>query len=136
MRRASPVIDLLYNVFGASDRPFRKNDYPQLIEHYYSVLQQQIRKLGSDPDVLFPHTVFQDHLKRFAKIAFLMAPLMVEVFLANSKDIPNLDEMAEKMKNGGDVRLVQHQDEHTRQKYKNRLSELLTDLIDLGYCWK
>lgn len=138
MRFSSPVIDLVYNLCGSSDKKFRKTHYPKLLDHYYDTLQWQIRKLGSDPDVLFPYNVFQEHLKRFGRMAFVMAPMFCEVVLANSADVPDLDELSKKMDSGDgeSVSLVHNQDEQTKQLYKERLSELLADLIELGYYWK
>lgn len=132
-RFGSPVLDLHYNLFGCTDRAFRQAEYQKLMQHYYESLSAQIRRLGSDPDALFTFDDFQCHLKKFGKFAFVMGPAMVPMMLADAKDIPNLDEMSEKMSDEENVDLVKGFDNKTQIEYNKRINDLLEDLVDLGY---
>lgn len=71
IRFVSPVTDLLYAIFIGSDKDFRRKEHQRLIKFYYDTLSTQIRRLGSDPNNVYPYSVFQEHLKRFAVIIFI-----------------------------------------------------------------
>lgn len=98
------------------------------------------RRLGSDPDSLFPYAAFEEHLKRFALYIFIMGPMMSEVMVAGAADIPDLDEMSTKLKSADDssagASIIGEFCEATQREYVARLEELFNDLIDMGFYWK
>lgn len=105
------------------------------MKHYHNSLSDIVRKLGSDPDKLFPFTEFQKSLKKFGKFAFLMGPVLTQIMLADPKDVPDLDEMSVAMSKS-DVEFVQGFDEETQLQYDERINDMMTDLIEYGYYWK
>lgn len=136
-RFGSPVLDLHYNLFCVSDKKLRDKEYQNLMKHYHQSLSDIVRKLGSDPDKLFPFGEFQESLKKFGKFAFVMAPILTQIMLADPKDVPDLDEMSVAMSNEGeDVEFVRGFDEATQLHYNERISDLMSDLIEYGYYWK
>lgn len=137
IRFVSPVTDLLYAIFIGSDKDFRQKEHQRLIKFYYDTLSTQIRRLGSDPNNVYPYSVFQEHLKRFAVIIFMLGPLMAEVMVADSATTSDLDEVSTRMTNGDkDVSLVGVFNEETQQRFKTRVDDLLNDLIEFGYYWE
>lgn len=94
-----------------------------------------IRKLGSDPEQLFPFHNFEEHLKKFAKLAFLMGPLMVMMMLADPKDIPDLDELSNDMGTKAEFDFIKSYNEEVQKEYVSRINDLLTDLVELDYYW-
>jgi len=59
-RRARPVIDLAY-FFNTSTTPeFRRLYRAERLNFYYSSLSESLRKLGYDPDKVYPRQKFED----------------------------------------------------------------------------
>lgn len=135
IRYASPVLDLHYNIFNSTDQAFRQKEYHNLIAHYHRTLSAQIRRLGSDPDKLYPWSVLQDHLKKFGKYAFLMCPILVPMLVADAQDIPDLDEIVSKMNtNDSDIGFaLSYTNNRSEQIYEQRITDVFTDLVNLGY---
>lgn len=132
-RYASPVLDLLYNIFTSTDKDFRQKEYHILIAHYHRTLSVQIRRLGSDPDTLYPWTVLQQHLEKFGKYAFFLSPLVVSMLVADAKDIPDRKNEAEQNEYEDRVFEIKYSDEASEQKYTRRITDVYTDLVELGY---
>lgn len=134
VRYCSPVIDLHYNIFATTDGELRRKEYKNLMKHYYRSLSTNIRRLGSDPDKLFPASAFEEHLKRFGKFAFMMSPMVVSVMLADPNDVPDLDELSSDVASGKDgVDLISGLNDENRPIYRKRMNDVFTDLVDLGY---
>lgn len=114
----------------ATDKEFRKNHYQSLMQHYHQALSDAIRRLGSDPDQLFPFDSFQSQLKKFGKYAFVQGLQMMQVVLTDPKDIPKMDDLEE-----GSAELKGFIDS-SNVEYRQRINDLVEDLMDYGYYWK
>lgn len=107
------------------------------MKHYHTTLSNSIRRLGSDPEQLFPFADFECHLKKFAKFAFLMGPVMVQMMLTDPKNIPDLDTLSENVANGEEpTDFFKDLDTETQKIFNQRVNDLFTDLVELGYYWK
>lgn len=125
--------DLHYILSTSTDKEFRRCHYKNLIVHYHQALSNSIRRLGSNPDVLIPFEQFQSHLKKFGKYALLQGLQIIQMVVADSKDIADMDNLSE-----GSVEnksFIQGYDDVTQQKYTTRLRDFLTDFIEMGY-WR
>lgn len=135
IRFGSPIVDLVYNIFNSTDKEFRQREYHNLLIHYHKQLAAMIRRLGSDPDILYPWSEFQRQQKTFGKYAFLMCPMLLPMIVADVKDIPDMDEVVAKMVNNEDVELISPNfDEETLRKMSKRINDVFIDLVELG-CW-
>lgn len=132
-RYSSPVLDLVYYLFGCTTKPFRDNYYKKLLDVYYNSLSSFIIRLGSDPEKLFPRSAFEDQLKKFGKFGLVMASIIVPVITSNAEDIPDLDNMSEKLANGEDCSDFTFTSAKTEDIYKVRMSDVIRDVVDLGY---
>lgn len=128
-----PVIDVLYNVFSSTDKPFRDLNYEKLLNTYYSSLSQTIRKLGSDPNKVYTFENFQEQLRKYSDYALLLAPMIITIRLAKAKDVANLDDFAECLERGEDADLVHAFDDETQIEFSKQINGLLTDLVEYGY---
>lgn len=108
----SPVIDIMYLVFSASDRQLRAAYYDSVLRSYYDSLERMITALGSDPKELFTFADLQDELKRYGAFAFLVTPMLLQVSLLTTDD--------------GDQELA-------NAMFAERYNDVVTDLIKLGY---
>lgn len=133
VRVGSPAIDWHHCSIGwATDETFRQSEYQQLMKKYHITLAAQIRRLGSDPDTLFTFENFQSQVQKFGKYAFTFGAGFIQQQLADPKDIPDLDEMSEKMADQK-VDLVAGFDEDTQREYNKRLNGLYKHLDACGY---
>lgn len=132
-RCGPPVLDILYNIFGATDGQFRKHHYDRLLNAYYASLSNAIRALGSDPTELYTHENFQGQMKKFGEFGLLWGLIIIRVRVANADDIENMDEYAERVERGEDVDLVREFTGETLTKFTDLVNELVADLADYGY---
>ena len=105
-----------------------------VLKLYHSTLTTTVQKLGSDPEVLFSWDDFQREMKRVGKFAFLVAPLIIQVRLASSEDVVNLDEMSEDQTGSDDFDLVKGFGDKAQLVYNTTVRGLVSDLIELEYC--
>ncbi|XP_043288986.1 uncharacterized protein [Venturia canescens] len=62
-RSSSPVLDLSFLIYACSDKQLLDNHYDKILETYHSILSNSIKSLGSDPQKLYPWTVFMNEVK-------------------------------------------------------------------------
>lgn len=133
-RYGSPVLDLHHFLFTSTDKELRDKEYANLLKHYHTVLTATINKLGSDANTLYPYKVFTNDLRKFGKYAFVLSALMVQIMLAKSENIPDINELSKRVVNNeGSVDIVSGFDEETQLVYNKRMSDIVGDLIDLEY---
>lgn len=134
-RYASPVLDLMYFIFTASTKAFRDQHYETLLDIYHQSLSGFLRRLGSDPEKLFPRKALDEQLQRFGRFGLLMAVMLLPVMTTKSEDVPDLEEMAEKMENGVDVSNDVHnfRSESTEAIYREKMVGCCRDMVRLGY---
>lgn len=139
MRYASPATDLLYNLFSSTDKKTRDDDFGNLVREYHEQLSNNIRKMGSDPEKIFPYAALENELKLSGNIGFLMTPMLIEISQAEAKDVSNLDEICEEMANGNGeqkLNLIQGLSDSAQLLYNKRLNECIGDLVNHGYFQK
>lgn len=132
-RYCSPVLDLLYNIFSATDQQFRREHYNKLLKTYHESLSETVRKLGSDPERLFSYDDLQDELRYLGDFALLTGPLIVQLKIANPEDVVDLDEYSERVERGEIADLLREYDNETQKKYNDLVNGIVVDLIDYGY---
>lgn len=133
MRYCSPAIDLLYNLFGITDKEFRARYYDKLIETYYSSLSDTIRRLGSDPDKLFTYADLQSELRQFGDFTLLSAPLLTRARVADADDVCDLDEYAAAIDKGEKADIFRPFVGDTMATFKKLLNDAIHDIHEYGY---
>ncbi|KAK5645908.1 hypothetical protein RI129_004372 [Pyrocoelia pectoralis] len=125
-RIASPALDILFFMFVNTDKELRSSHYDELIEEYYKSFSIFLRELGCDPETLFPFTVLQSHLRKFAPIGFGFATWLVAINLKKTTEAPGKDELSEEslLKNFATV---------NDRRYFERVKDVAKDMIDYGY---
>lgn len=94
LRHGSPAIDLSYFFYPISSETTIEK-YKYYLEEYYNELSKQMRRLGSDPEVLYPFTVLTDEWRRFAKFGLGMSFFIIKSLLMNKDEIPSLEEFSD-----------------------------------------
>lgn len=104
-----------------------------MIRTYHKQLTLNIRKLGSDPDVLFPYETLKSELKLCGNFAAAISPMLVQICSVDAKDVVNLNELGEENQ---EIDLIQGLSENAQVLYEERINELLEDLAKFGYFHK
>lgn len=137
IRYGSPVIDFLQTIFTSTDKQLRDQEYENLKRLYHSTLSDHIEKLGSDAKNLFSYAEFERQLKQFGSFALVISPMIIQISLAKSEDIPDLNEVSEKLARGEEADdIVRGYDEDTQKVYADRINGLVTDIVNFGYYTK
>lgn len=132
LRFCSPVLDLHYFIFTATDKALRDREYANLMKFYYVELTAAIRRLGSDPAALFPEHEFYGHLKKFGKYACVLVPFIIQLMMADPKDVANMEQVS-KADGDANVDFVRGYAEETQQKYADRINEFMENFVECGY---
>lgn len=75
----------MFYIFSATDKQLRDNHYDEMIQCYYLSLADNVRALGSDPDILCPMDALIEHLKIFGSMTYLTFPSAIDVIFKDDK---------------------------------------------------
>lgn len=134
-RYCPPVIDLIYYIFTATDKELRDNEFENLLNLYHTTLSDHVRKLGSDPEKLYNYTTFRAQLKQFGKFAILLTPLVIQVLLADSNEVADLDNLTSELSSDKDVKLVKEFSQSAKSTFITRIKGIVEDLLALNLYW-
>lgn len=123
----------MYNIFSATDKPFRDLHYEKLLKTYYSSLSETIQKLGSDPNKLYTYENLQDQMRKYSDYALLLTPMIIAIRVAKASNVANLDDYAECLERGEDADILNQFDDETQAEFSRQINGLITDLVDYGY---
>lgn len=128
-RYGSPVCDLFYYLFSATDQSFRQKYFNDLLLLYHSTLSDNIKELGSDPDKLYSLERFQEDSVKFGRFPLIFMPLLIQFCHIDHRFISDLDDFCEKICNGEQVTLFKQFDDVTESMFKRILNETVTDIV-------
>lgn len=138
VRYCSPVLDLLYYIFSATDKALRAKEFENLLRVYHTALTKIVKKLGSDPQKLFGYDELLRQVKKFGKYSLVMSPLLIQIMLADAQDISNMDELSQDLSNDDrkPAAMIKGYDEKTQILYNERIQGLLSDVIKFDLYWQ
>jgi hypothetical protein len=93
------VIDLIHFILVCTDGDLRAKHYDELLKLYHRSLKDTLDHLGGDTMTQFPFTAFLRQLKQVGKFGVLIALFMIPMMTTSSDQLPDMDFMAENMKN-------------------------------------
>lgn len=93
-RLGSPVSDLSYFLYSCTSKEVldNMNAYKYL---YYDTLCKHIELLGSNPNNLYPISVFEEHWKMYSKFGFIWSSLLVFLLLSEKHEIIDFTDIVE-----------------------------------------
>lgn len=106
---------------------------------YYNTLVTFMKRLGSDPEKMFPRQAFEEQLKRFGRFGLLMAIMVLPIFTSKVEDTPDMDDLAEKFKESltsgipMDESVISFTTHKTQDAYNERMTGVFQDMYDLKY---
>ncbi|CAH1365646.1 unnamed protein product [Tenebrio molitor] len=90
----SPVYDLSHLLFACISKE-DLNDLDLILEQYYKSFSTYLRRLGSDPDTLYPNTVFLDEWNKYSRVGILFTSIVMKICIVDKDDVPDMLEIAE-----------------------------------------
>lgn len=122
---ASPICDLTYFFYTAvSEDEF--GCYENLLNEYYDVLSETIKKLGSDPEKLFPKSVIKEHWRKYAKYGLILAPAIYNLSLTKKNEVSEIT--SEKRTSG----TLGTKTGEAKQIYLKKFVSLLRHMVDIN----
>ncbi|RZC34659.1 EcKinase, DUF1679, and/or APH domain containing protein, partial [Asbolus verrucosus] len=81
----SPVCDLAYCLYSGTCKDVFDN-LDEYLKIYHKSFSSSLKKLGSDPEKLFPFEAFKEQWKKFAKFGMCMAFGILKVKMTHTND--------------------------------------------------
>lgn len=130
-RYASPVLDVFFFIFSATDKSFRDRHCQNLLKLYHSTLSASIRKMGSDPEKLYSIEKFENDLKKYGPYALIFGVFIIQFCIVDQKNVMDLDEYTELLKDGKDCNLLIDFDEN--ELFLELANDVVEDIFNYGY---
>lgn len=133
IRYLSPVTDLVYFIFTCTVKELRDEYFELFMDVYHETLSSYIKRLGSDPNKLYPRDVFDSHLKRYGRFGLVLSVFCIPIFTSDPDDSPDLDEFAKTLGDPSESSENKFISSKTADKYAERMKGVLEDMNRLGY---
>lgn len=133
MRYSSPASELLYCIFTSTDKSTRDKHFESLLRIYYDRLATNIRKLGSDPTVLYPYEQLKRELPMCGDFLLLTLPMLTQVALVEARNASEVDDTFDVCIRGA-VRpdMLVGLNANAQMEYGKRINDSIGDLERLG----
>lgn len=136
-RYASPVLDLVYFLFTATDKDTRDHHFANLLKLYHDSFSTLLRKFGENPDKIYSFDVFQQEMKKFARFGLLMSICLLCFVTISPDDLPDMDEamedlMKEDQESGG-KNVMMAAAEANSKLMEPRIRDIILDFEHFGY---
>lgn len=105
-----------------------------MLERYYNALAAMVIRLGSNPQKLFTFDDLQCEMKRLGLFGYIISPIMQELNFADASTIIDFDVYSENYEDK--VAFIDAFDGEPQRLYAERIKGIISDLVELGYCWK
>lgn len=99
MKVSPPVLDLVYMLSVTTGEKFRSKHLTEAIDFYYESFSDAMKRLDCDVDVLYPKSVFDEHLKEIQPIGLLIAIVTWPFTMTEEKDVIDLGDYVRNCEN-------------------------------------
>uniref|UniRef100_A0A336LHU0 CSON001338 protein n=1 Tax=Culicoides sonorensis TaxID=179676 RepID=A0A336LHU0_CULSO len=135
-RYASPVLDLVYFLFTATDKETREVAYENLLHIYHKSFSAILKRFGEDPDKVFSFDVLKRELKKFGRFGLLMSICLLSFVTIEPDDLPDLNEAMEDMMKetpeNGTQNAMMKAAEANSKRMEPRIRDIVLDFERLG----
>ncbi|XP_031337195.1 uncharacterized protein LOC116166380, partial [Photinus pyralis] len=125
----SPVLDLSFFLFTTTDKKLRDQHYDNLLKEYHRSLSSFLIELGSDPEVLYPFHILQEHLKTFSVYGLFMAIQILYFMVSDENEIPDIHNFTSEEDAFEQMQYVPK----NIDRYNARIQDIVFDFDKLGY---
>ncbi|XP_063244577.1 uncharacterized protein LOC134544681 [Bacillus rossius redtenbacheri] len=123
-RYSSPVTDIAYFLYCCTEGTVRREAYKSLLSDYYNSFSQFLRKLGSDPEKMFPYSAFKEHLSKFSQFGLAMALVAMPLFTAASEDTLGVEHFGKETADEAFSKVA------CNERYLRRMGDVIEDMVD------
>lgn len=136
-RYASPVLDLVYFLFTATDKETRDKHYESLLKLYHDSFSTLLRKFGEDPDKIYPFDALKQELKKFGRFGLIMSICLLSFVTISPDDMPDMDEAMEELmkedRDTGTKNSMMLAAEANSKLMEPRIRDIILDIDHFGY---
>ncbi|XP_053690784.1 uncharacterized protein LOC128739330 [Sabethes cyaneus] len=133
-RYVSPVLDLSQFMFISTNAELRGVKYEPLIRAHYQSLCAYLKRLGSNPERLYPADIYQGQWNKYGRFGMIMGLIQVPMMCTSPEDLPDMDEFIEKADAGdADVSFQFAAKGESLKLYQSRIRGMLRDAARFGY---
>lgn len=129
-RYGSSVLDLHFHLFSSTTKQLRDQSYQDLLKVYHTALCDIVRKLGSDPETIFPFSDLMNELRACGKYALIMGVMLVPFVNSEDGDVVDMEDYSERFANGEIVPLFK---KNSGTVYTKVVNDVVGDIISYGY---
>lgn len=118
-RVGPPVCDLAYFLYGCTTKEVLDN-MDTYKAFYYENLSKHIKLLGSNPDVIYPSSAFEEQWKKYAKFGLCTSGLINFALLSEKHEVIDFNEVVEAGQEIGtafDYEIANMKEFNNRMKY-------------------
>ncbi|ERL93971.1 uncharacterized protein LOC109533289 [Dendroctonus ponderosae] len=121
---SSPVMDLSYHIYAtASEKELAQ--LKELLQIYYSSLSSMLKKLGCDPEKVFPYEELIRQWKKYSCFGFAMSSFVLQIVLLEKEDTIDIEAMG-----GENVTANMLKSNNSLNKIYSRLSALVEHYLE------
>lgn len=101
------------------------DDLDNYLNLCYKSLSDFFKELGGDPDMLYPHSVFKEHWKKYARYGLSITLFLLRTILGEEHEAPNMSSKEEFYQTMNTDKIA-NQKEHDR-----RIIDLITMFVKM-----
>ncbi|KAL4713769.1 hypothetical protein ACJJTC_004300 [Scirpophaga incertulas] len=129
-RCARPVLDVVFLVYACTSKDLRDKHYGELMKYYHEVLCNQIKELGSDPQKLYPWSLYDEEVKKFSYFGLAFSFESTPMIVLAPEDAVDMEMKGDEQLNIDDVwRVGPFKTKEGRQREANNV----VHCVDNGY---
>ncbi|XP_030040535.2 uncharacterized protein LOC115455887 [Manduca sexta] len=102
-RCASPVLDLTFAIYACTSQDLRLKYYEELLKYYHDVLSKEIRDMGSDPEKIYPWSLFMDEIQKYSYFGLAFSFESTPFIVLDPEDAVNMEMEGDEKLNIEDV---------------------------------
>lgn len=118
----TPMMDLIYFIFTATDKKFRKSHMENLKNLYFETLKSFLKYFDIEVEDVFPRKTFERMYEEAMDYGLIVIVLLAPIILADENDAPDLEKQA-----------LETARFKVDDVYKDRLRDVCEDFIEWGY---
>lgn len=134
-RLVSPALDIANFFASSTDKAMRDQCYDRLLNIFHENVANAARLCGSDPDKLMTIADLHDQMRRFGCFGVIMAPILLQVIVADSSSYGDLDEMAHGLNSDQKQSNVKFANFNAKslETYRRRMADIIDDAQRYGW---
>ncbi|CAH2089102.1 unnamed protein product [Euphydryas editha] len=86
----TPVCDIIYFIVLSTDEKFRKQYFDELLTHYYTKLEEALKRLSVDPLEAYPKEKFYSDIKKVLPFAVVLGATVLPLITAEAENVPKV----------------------------------------------